>query len=73
MQVRDKYLKGEIALTKETYTMEKYDEKTFLSVSLETGWQKKISGRSYDYPSDVLHCIGGHTKDYIFLHLKEFM
>ena len=61
-QVREEALKEELQLTKKTYSTEKYGMKPALSVSLDMGWQKRSSGRRFDSPSGVLHCIGGHTK-----------
>ena len=67
MQVRKEALKEELSLTSERFTTEKYGEKPALTVSLDMGWQKRRSGRRYDSPSGVLHCLGARTKNHLFI------
>ena len=60
-------LQEEIQLTNEVYDTDKYKKLPALTVSLDMGWQKRSSGRIYDSPSGVLHCIGARSKNLYFL------
>ena len=59
-------LQEEIQLTNEVYDTDKYKKLPALTVSLDMGWQKRSSGRRYDSPSGVLHCIGARSGKIIF-------
>ena len=59
-------LQEEIQLTNEVYETDKYKKLPALTVSLDMVWQKRSSGRRYNSPSGVIHCIGARSGKIIF-------
>ena len=65
-KVREQALQEEIELTNKFYETDEYGKLPALTVSVDMGWQKRSSGRRYDSPSGVLHCIGARSKKIIY-------
>ena len=48
-----------------TYYTEELGTKPALTLSTDTGWNKRSSGRCYDSPSGITNMIGGYSKKII--------
>ena len=65
-KVIENALQEEIKLTIEVNETDKYKKLPALTVSLDMGWQKRSSGRRYDSPSGIIHCIGARSGKIIY-------